>query len=100
MSSTNPNSTKSAHGKKKSKQFDYTFKIVMIGDSGVGKSCILLRFADDKFNENFYATIGVDFRFKNITIDNKSIKLQIVSIYHIFYFNYSGIQPDKNDLKQ
>lgn len=64
---------------KKTKQFDYTFKIVMIGDSGVGKSCILLRFADDKFNENFYATIGVDFRFKNITIDNKSVKLQIVS---------------------
>ena len=51
----------------------------MIGDSGVGKSCILLRFADDKFNENFYATIGVDFRFKNINIDNKSVKLQIVS---------------------
>ena len=66
-------------GKKKNKQFDYTFKIVMIGDSGVGKSCILLRFADDKFNENFYATIGVDFRFKNINIDNKSVKLQIVS---------------------
>ena len=60
------------------KQFDYTFKIVMIGDSGVGKSCILLRFADDKFNENFYATIGVDFRFKNIIVDNKSVKLQIV----------------------
>ena len=50
----------------------------MIGDSGVGKSCILLRFADDKFNENFYATIGVDFRFKNIIVDNKSVKLQIV----------------------
>ena len=81
MSSTNSNSTKPIHGKKKSKQFDYTFKIVMIGDSGVGKSCILLRFADDKFNENFYATIGVDFRFKNITIDNKSIKLQIVRKY-------------------
>ena len=78
MSSTNSNSTKQTHSKKKTKQFDYTFKIVMIGDSGVGKSCILLRFADDKFNENFYATIGVDFRFKNITIDNKSIKLQIV----------------------
>lgn len=77
---TNPGSTKSKTGKKKkTKQFDYTFKIVMIGDSGVGKSCILLRFADDKFNENFYATIGVDFRFKNITIDNKSVKLQIVS---------------------
>ena len=78
MSSASSNSTKSKSVKKKSKQFDYTFKIVMIGDSGVGKSCILLRFADDKFNENFYATIGVDFRFKNITIDNKSVKLQIV----------------------
>ena len=79
MSSATTNSTtKSKGGKKKSKQFDYTFKIVMIGDSGVGKSCILLRFADDKFNENFYATIGVDFRFKNITVDNKSVKLQIV----------------------
>ena len=86
MSSTNSNSSKQTHSKKKGKQFDYTFKIVMIGDSGVGKSCILLRFADDKFNENFYATIGVDFRFKNITIDNKSIKLQIVrkKLYFIF----------------
>ena len=74
-------SANSKERKKKSKQFDYTFKIVMIGDSGVGKSCILLRFADDKFNENFYATIGVDFRFKNITVDNKSVKLQIVSKY-------------------
>ena len=87
MTSTTTSSTKPSHGKKKSKQFDYTFKIVMIGDSGVGKSCILLRFADDKFNENFYATIGVDFRFKNITIDNKSVKLQIVRkiIYFIIF---------------
>ena len=79
MSSNEDKSSKSRVGKKKPKQFDYTFKIVMIGDSGVGKSCILLRFADDKFNESFYATIGVDFRFKNITVDNKSVKLQIVS---------------------
>ena len=78
MSSEQNPSAKAKPVKKKSKQFDYTFKIVMIGDSGVGKSCILLRFADDKFNENFYATIGVDFRFKNITVDNKSVKLQIV----------------------
>ena len=59
------------------KQIDELFKIVLIGDSGVGKSCILLRFADDKFNENFYATIGVDFRFKNVMVDDKSVKLQI-----------------------
>ena len=90
--------------KKKSKQFDYTFKIVMIGDSGVGKSCILLRFADDKFNENFYATIGVDFRFKNITVDNKSVKLQIVRKNYykikILFITYSGIQLAKKDSKQ
>jgi len=74
---TTSGSQKIAKKLSKSKQFDYTFKIVMIGDSGVGKSCILLRFADDKFNENFYATIGVDFRFKNVMIDDKSVKLQI-----------------------
>lgn len=63
----------------KRKDVDHTFKIVLIGDSGVGKSCILLRFADDKFNENFFATIGVDFRFKHMTLDNKNVKLQIVT---------------------
>jgi DNA replication protein DnaC len=68
----------------KTKQYDHSFKIVLIGDSGVGKSCILMRFADDKFNENFYATIGVDFRFKNLEIDGKAVKLQIV----LKYLNY------------
>jgi Ras-related protein Rab-1A len=58
---------------------DHSFKIVLIGDSGVGKSCILLRFADDKFNDNFYTTIGVDFRFKSVDIDNKTVKYEIVS---------------------
>ncbi len=88
MQSVEKSSSKTKSGKKKSKQFDYTFKIVMIGDSGVGKSCILLRFADDKFNENFYATIGVDFRFKNITVDNKSVKLQIVRKKIYYYLKY------------
>lgn len=65
----------------KRKTVDYTFKVVLIGDSGVGKSCILLRFADDKFNENFFATIGVDFRFKHMSLDDKNVKLQIVFEY-------------------
>lgn len=57
---------------------DCLFKIVLIGDSGVGKSCILLRFADDQFSETYHSTIGVDFRFKCLNIDGKEIKLQIV----------------------
>jgi Ras-related protein Rab-1A len=48
-----------------------------VGNSAVGKSCLLLRFADDQFNENYMTTIGVDFRFKTLNIDQKSIKLQI-----------------------
>ena len=55
------------------------FKIVLIGDSNVGKSCILIRFADDQFTENYITTIGVDFRFRTLTVDNKMVKLQIVS---------------------
>ena len=65
------------------KNYDKLFKFVIIGDSGVGKSCILTRFADDYFTESFISTIGVDFRFKIIKIKNPStnetmnIKLQI-----------------------
>ena len=60
-----------------SKQYDDLFKLVIIGDSGVGKSCVLLRFADDTFTENFYSTIGVDFRFKCLEIGDRKCKLQI-----------------------
>ena len=97
MLSTNINSIKTKIPQQKSKLFNYTFKIVMIGDSGVGKSCILLRFTDDKFNNNFIPTIGVDFRSKNIKIDNKIIKFQIVRI-NKYYFFISGMHPVKKDL--
>eukprot|EP00808_Paulinella_micropora_P011203 g16446.t1 len=61
----------------KKKDYDYLFKLVLIGDSGVGKSCLLLRFADDNFTDSFISTIGVDFRFSTVTIDKKTVKLQI-----------------------
>ena len=48
------------------RQYDYLFKIVIIGNSAVGKSSLLLRFTDDSFNENHLATIGVDFRFRTM----------------------------------
>jgi Ras-related protein Rab-1A len=50
---------------------------VIIGDSSVGKSCLLLRFADDTFTESFISTIGVDFRFRTLQIDGHNVKLQI-----------------------
>ncbi|OII73280.1 uncharacterized protein cubi_02512 [Cryptosporidium ubiquitum] len=59
------------------KEYDYLFKLVLIGDSGVGKSCLLLRFADDSFTDSYITTIGVDFRFRTVKIDDKIIKLQI-----------------------
>jgi len=59
------------------KDYDYLFKLVLIGDSGVGKSCLLLRFADDQFTDSYISTIGVDFRFRTITVEDKTVKLQI-----------------------
>ncbi|KAK2961224.1 putative GTP-binding protein YPTC1 [Blattamonas nauphoetae] len=58
-------------------EFDYLFKLLLIGDSGVGKSCILLRFADDTYTGTYIATIGVDFKIRTIQLNGKVIKLQI-----------------------
>lgn len=57
--------------------YDYLFKVLIIGNSGVGKSCLLLRFAEDMFSDNYISTIGVDFKIRKIELDGKSIKLQI-----------------------
>ena len=59
------------------RDYDYLFKLVLIGDSSVGKSCLLLRFADDSFTESYISTIGVDFRFRTVKIEDKTVKLQI-----------------------
>ena len=51
--------------------------MLIIGNSGVGKSCLLLRYAENSFNENFFNTIGVDFKLKTVKHENDVIKLQI-----------------------
>jgi len=58
-------------------EYDHLFKILMVGDSGVGKSSLLLRFTDDTFSENFISTIGVDFKIRTVNIDGKVVKMQI-----------------------
>ena len=50
---------------------------MIIGNSGVGKSAILVRFVENSFSEHYLATIGVDFRFKTIQVDGKNVKFQI-----------------------
>lgn len=57
--------------------YDYLFKLLLIGDSGVGKSSLLLRFSDDTYETNFNSTIGVDFKIKTVDLDDKVVKLQI-----------------------
>ena len=62
---------------KQEKEHDHLFKIVLIGDSAVGKSNILSRFVKGEFNPESKTTIGVEFATKNLTLDQKRIKLQV-----------------------
>lgn len=52
---------------------------MLIGDAGVGKSSVLTRFADDIFVESYLSTLGVDFKFRQLEIMKKDVKLQIVA---------------------
>lgn len=57
--------------------YDYFIKVLLIGESGVGKTCILLRFSEDSFPIVHQTTIGVDFKQKMINYKDKSVKIQI-----------------------
>ncbi|XP_050920226.1 ras-related protein RABB1c-like [Lathyrus oleraceus] len=57
--------------------YSHIFKYIIIGDTGVGKSCLLIRFADNRFQPFHDVTIGVEFGVRTININNKPIRLQI-----------------------
>lgn len=75
------NSTQEPQKKKMGKEEDrgeeYLFKIVLIGDSAVGKSNLLSRFSRDEFDTNSKATIGVEFQTQLVEIEGKEVKAQI-----------------------
>lgn len=58
-------------------KFDYSFKFILVGDTGVGKTSLISRFIDGNFHPNHEYTIGVEYGSKNISIGSKIIKLQI-----------------------
>lgn len=78
-----------------------TFKILIIGDSGVGKSSLMVRFVDDIFTAAYITTIGVDFKMSTINVDGHQCRIQIwfVAILPLsLHSNFiSGIQLDRND---
>ncbi|MEE6458326.1 hypothetical protein FKM82_000251 [Ascaphus truei] len=65
--------------------FDYMFKLLIIGNSSVGKTSFLFRYADDSFTSAFVSTVGIDFKVKTVFKNEKRIKLQIwISIWRRF----------------
>lgn len=67
--------------------FDYLFKIVLIGDAGVGKTCVVQRFKSGTYTEKHGSTIGVDFTMKTLNIDGKFVKVLKHSSLNIRHFN-------------
>ena len=65
------------HEPSSSTRYDHVFKLILIGDTSVGKTSLLNRFTERSFHHFYNPTIGIDFRVKSIKINNKLIKLQI-----------------------
>jgi Ras-related protein Rab-8A len=62
---------------KAKEHFDILAKLIIIGDSGVGKTNLILQYVGESFKENYVATIGVDFKLKTVDLQGKKIRLQI-----------------------
>ena len=56
---------------------DYIFKIIVIGDSGVGKTNVLLRYGQERFDPKYVSTIGIDFKIRTIILGENKIRMQV-----------------------
>lgn len=84
--------------------FDYMFKLLIIGNSSVGKTSFLFRYADDSFTSAFVSTVGIDFKVKTVYRNEKRIKLQIwVSrngeIYCPYFLDMQSVEKQCQSLK-
>ena len=70
-------------GASSEQNFDYIFKILLIGNSPVGKTSFMMRFCDDTFTSSFVSTVGIDFKVKTVVRGDKKIKLQIWVCTHL-----------------
>ncbi|XP_787126.1 ras-related protein Rab-15 [Strongylocentrotus purpuratus] len=59
------------------KQYDVLIRLLMLGDSGVGKTSMLCKFTEEGFNSTHIPTIGIDFKMKTLMVDDKKIRIQI-----------------------
>jgi Ras-related protein Rab-1A len=73
----NPNYSAYSHLTNAQNEYDHLIKIVIVGETSVGKTALLTRYIDDKYSESYMATIGVDFKIKHVEHRNKVIKLQV-----------------------
>lgn len=87
MSSRNPNTLMSVPDE----QFDYLFKIVLIGDCGTGKTCIVQRLKSGNFIERHGNTIGVDFSMKTLIVDGKKVKVSAFNLICVFALHFQCI---------
>lgn len=71
--------------------FDYMFKLLIIGNSAVGKTSFLFRYADDSFTSAFVSTVGIDFKVKTVFRNEKRVKLQIWDTGKNFIIFFSGL---------
>lgn len=74
---TTATAVQSSEGGRITKQFEKNVKILLLGDSGVGKTCMMMKFTESTFDSNFITTIGIDYKYKVVNIEGKPIRLEI-----------------------